>query len=708
MRVPLVVIKRQIVDDVAFLSAALGICTAFLLSLGGLAFVYPQSRQLGVLSLLVVMPSLTAMGFVLVGILQGRTSRSSAVVQHLSTYPVRPVLLRLAAGLSGMFTVVVTVAVMSIGVAGAIATGIIEWPGPLRPSGFADLMVAVFLIALSCYSLGLYMGHCLGGNGVWVIAWPIALALASLMIAKGLGPPLILPLAAFSILSLFSFLFPARWKRAAMLTQGLLILMLLAVPLYWLRTYVDTLTASTTLDVAGESRLVHWRFPRCVRSNGDGENFTIEAAVGADDSLRSYRYPWLARAMRSLETQQRCADRLYSHTRFDTDKGLFVNYDRPPLYAGPRAVAEAPSTSLGAFESPVVCTEPKYHSRRDPVVVFDSNSRCFYMIDFAQRQVRRGVALPDMLFQPVDVIDHGPVRAIWFVHCGYPSMWAEDEPYGAAPASLFAPIVDRSGRIAVLDLRDLTLIPEAGRLPAPHTFFGRGSPLPRHCLDYRVQVVIKKPEKTYAGLAVACLPRQRAPLTLAFFPADGRGIEEARVAPSHRSLMSSLALKGLVESLHPPVLTLASFFLAERFDAGQAWRTLLFVPNSLVAQQRDRQTGFLLQLAMALVFVLPAVFLAALLAWRIAIDAKRIGLSSGSRRLWLVATLAFGLPAYITYRFARPRVTLLICRNCGQPRRAEMERCHHCGKGWHMPEIDARGWQVTDAEPRASDRCLPA
>jgi len=84
------------------------------------------------------------------------------------------------------------------------------------------------------------------------------------------------------------------------------------------------------------------------------------------------------------------------------------------------------------------------------------------------------------------------------------------------------------------------------------------------------------------------------------------------------------------------------------------------------------------------------------LGWRIVKDARRIGLSRRSRRLRFFGALAFGLPAHITYRQARPRVPLLRCRNCGSLRRPDRDQCHHCRSEWDIPALNAPAWRVTD------------
>jgi len=159
--------------------------------------------------------------------------------------------------------------------------------------------------------------------------------------------------------------------------------------------------------------------------------------------------------------------------------------------------------------------------------------------------------------------------------------------------------------------------------------------------------------------------------------------------------MLTLAKYGL-EILHPPVLTLASFFTAYSFEARAAHRALFLMPNSFAAMVRDRDGNIFVTLAILLLVMLPGLALAGWLGYRVTRDAATIGLSPGAQRFWLAATVAFGLVGYITYRLTRPKVTLVTCANCGQGRRPDMEVCHHCGQGWDVPELAPPAWRVVE------------
>jgi hypothetical protein len=212
--------------------------------------------------------------------------------------------------------------------------------------------------------------------------------------------------------------------------------------------------------------------------------------------------------------------------------------------------------------------------------------------------------------------------------------------------------------------------------------------------DYDVGVIVKRPDNEYAGLMVASVSRQGSRPTVAVFDKEGRLLQESYGDHGFPPVLFP-ATKYLVESLHPPALTLASFFTAYSFEAGATHRALFLMPNSFVALQRDREAKSIVQFLAALLFLLPALAFSGFLSWRVVRDAAVMGLSRRARRLWGLATFAFGLPAYITYRLTRPGVALALCSSCGQGRRVDREVCHHCGDGWDAPALEPPTWRVT-------------
>jgi hypothetical protein len=218
--------------------------------------------------------------------------------------------------------------------------------------------------------------------------------------------------------------------------------------------------------------------------------------------------------------------------------------------------------------------------------------------------------------------------------------------------------------------------------------------------DYRVEVIVKRPENEYAGLMAVSLSRQGSLATIAVFGKDGRLLEESRRGGGI-PLGLLLPTKYLVETLHPPILTLASFFTAYDLGAGATYRTLLLMPNSCVALQHDRETKPALQLLAAVLFLLPAMLLSGFLSWRVVRDASGMGLSVPTRCLWGLTTVLLGLPAYVTYRLVRPRVALSLCPSCGRGRRVDRDTCHHCGRSSDGPGLSSPAWRVI-SEPGPS------
>jgi hypothetical protein len=200
-------------------------------------------------------------------------------------------------------------------------------------------------------------------------------------------------------------------------------------------------------------------------------------------------------------------------------------------------------------------------------------------------------------------------------------------------------------------------------------------------------------------MVVGSLSRQGMWMTLAVFDKEGNRVKITYTKTTFFEVPWGPELsmtKYLFESLHPPVLTLASFFTAYSFEAGSTHRALFFMPNSFVALLRDREGSILFTFLIVLLIMLPAFLFAGFLSWLVIRDAVVIGLSRNSRRLWMLGTLGFGLTAYITYRLTRPKITLVTCPNCGKMRRPDMAKCHRCKSDWHVPELVPPVWRVLD------------
>jgi hypothetical protein len=165
----------------------------------------------------------------------------------------------------------------------------------------------------------------------------------------------------------------------------------------------------------------------------------------------------------------------------------------------------------------------------------------------------------------------------------------------------------------------------------------------------------------------------------------------------HKPLSTSVfsACKYLVETIHPPILSLGSFYTAYSFEAVSGHRALFLLPNSFIAIQGRNDYGiFITRLLAALWFLLPSMIFSIWLSIRVNKDAIVVGLSDNVRLYWIFGTVAFGLAAYITYKLTRPKITLVTCQNCGLMRRPDMDKCHRCKSDWLVPELTPPAWRV--------------
>lgn len=431
------------------------------------------------------------------------------------------------------------------------------------------------------------------------------------------------------------------------------------------------------------------------------------------------------------------------------DDGASVERTTPTYYAGPDAISESPDENVGRFRDPVpVLGEWGRH------ILYDRKLHRFFAIDRSTMSVTVGPSLTDadlrwpartcrgLYGYGIHVYAEAPSTevAIGTREPGADVRYGRRHTIGLTTGDYqgpYLPVVDASGRIDLLDRQTLELIPNKGMLPTPDTLFGQGSNRPSQLLKYRVETICLDHEREYIGLVAASVSRQGTSIAMAVFDQDGRQaksadsraisyVEKARVAAvsagmSDREVNNQMprqspwvessraalfevpwapavtAFRYLLENLHPPILTVASFFLANRIEAHASHQTLFLMPNSFAAMHRDQvRQGIVTQFFGALWTMLPAIGLAIFLAWRVSRDAKAIGLPGRARTLWWLGTLAFGLPAYITYRMTRPAESLVTCATCGQVRRSDMERCHLCNSLWDVPELIPPTWRVLD------------
>jgi hypothetical protein len=399
------------------------------------------------------------------------------------------------------------------------------------------------------------------------------------------------------------------------------------------------------------------------------------------------------------------------------------------LYAGPEGIAETPDKALGRFRSLVV-TPGSLH-------LYDAEHRRFFTVDFWQRKVVKGPELDEAEgHEPVQIGEVGKHRDMFSWGIEPPGRRKDpNEPEVPADrfghsvrrtyrnidvvptiplmvagswASPYVFVLDASGRIDLLDKETLEFAGRAAVLPAVDEFFGRPRrpAQPRSLLAYDVQPVVRPTDDShskwpYLGCVAGAYNRDGTCATLATFDRQGSPVGGAtRWTVEYEDVPGGpmvATIRFVLENLHPPALFLLSYFTAPYDEAGAGYRSLFVVPDSFVAKKgRDLGGAFGLRFIGALALMAPALVLAVFLAVLVGRSAQKIGFSKDARTLWILITVAFGLPAYITYRLTSAGTTLVTCVNCGLPRRPDMDRCHRCNSPWDVPELNPPVWRVLD------------
>ena len=399
------------------------------------------------------------------------------------------------------------------------------------------------------------------------------------------------------------------------------------------------------------------------------------------------------------------------------------------LYAGPEGISEIPDKKLGRFTSVIADLS---ESDFTPLRLYDKNLRRFFAINFKDRIVTKGPQLSDDdTRRPVDIGLLSKNPGILDLYWMPPIKTSENNQdrvlYRSRGRGFHIPIketnpdyrseyilvLDKSGQIDLLDKEMLEFAGLAGRLPTPKTLFPTDEYItPDDLLAYRILPMALKEDHRYRGLFAATVSREGTALALSVFDANGVQIKSdqtgVRDSRGRRRTSSSRAVlfsfpgapaitigKFLLENLHPPILSLVSYFTAESFEAGSGHRALLLLPNSFIAMKgRDTRENVAVKFLYALLLMSPPIVLAIFLAWRLGKDAAIVGLPRKTRRWWLLGTIAFGLAGYITYKLIRPKITLVTCANCGKPRRPDADICHRCGSKWEVPELIPPAWRV--------------
>jgi len=751
-------IKRQIVDNAAFFLAAIIFSVVLVIAIISITFSEDITYLSSYTIILIISgPVLFGIGSYILGLVQVHSDKNRGVTAVLSVLPVtsgRILFARLVVG-----TLIILTLLGPLAITGAVLWKFLGPPAWLFHNWLGDVFIGLALTSLACYCLGLYAARRDGTLASALRVLLLVPIIMLLIVIKGFDRPLLAVLLPFLAVSLFRCWKQDSNRFMTNIATGFTVLVLLAIPLYFGRNICDGLLM-TKMEVnanvnpsgllspeiendpnvlkhsmaSSEVHLDYWR--RCIVRHLFGKhwyklfhNFTVGQYLLENTGIIQYfeslergnRFAYSPSSYRPpiylIHIDEKRGQFIYRRTKTDRwdDRFTWQWKEVVEIYVGPKGMSGTPDSTIGQFVSPIVYNRfnsQRWRSLSPPLyIVYDRNPRCFFSIDFKNKTVRKGSEVLDSSVQPVNDGLLPQTELFLLVKFYLPTMKTNKArlPIDVLKDSVYLTIFDVSGRIYLLDLRTLTLLGPAGHLPRPRTPFGWASSKPRNLLDYDVDIislipsgqrpVSKNTRVGFIGLVAGSLSRQGMWTSVSVFDKDGKEIETADSKSTFFDTPGGPVLtiaKYIFESLHPPVLTLASYFTAYSFEARSSHRALFLMPNSFVAMARDYEGNIFYTILIVLLLMLPGIVFACLLAWRIGRDAAVLGLSNNARRLWLLGTLVFGLPAYITYRLARPKVMQVTCANCGKLRRPDMDTCHHCGSKWDVPEIKPPGWRVID------------
>jgi hypothetical protein len=158
-----------------------------------------------------------------------------------------------------------------------------------------------------------------------------------------------------------------------------------------------------------------------------------------------------------------------------------------------------------------------------------------------------------------------------------------------------------------------------------------------------------------------------------------------------------LTIRYLLENMRPPLLRLLDMPAAKWLSPENRYNTIFVHPNSFIGLMKfefDR-FGFWLQL---LFLMLPSLAVSFWLSIKARQKAALLGYDTSAKDAWFITILAFGIPAYITFKLMLPKEQMVTCANCGNLRRVEFENCQSCKRDWQKTKTltTAPDWAVRD------------
>ena len=413
------------------------------------------------------------------------------------------------------------------------------------------------------------------------------------------------------------------------LAAGFLVLVFLSLSLFWARWVCKSILAGImpmdyrAVDIT-PSGLVPAEIesdPNVVRHSGVHARIMHGApqALGIANYLSDKAPEGRHSRIYYLKSKDENPAWIYFDERTGQINSRWANAERMPdgtvmrkmvqIYVGPEGISETPDEDIGRFNSLIVDVSDIGWGQ---LTLYDKKLRQFFAVKFRKEvELIRGPQLPqDDPHRPIDIglleknkemldlywsplTSQNPQEGVPPGRTGHMPIRETDSDYRPDRYIL---VLDESGQIDLLDKETLEFAGMAGRLPAPETFFPADkSVTPDDLVAYRVLPLALKEDHKYRGLFAAAVIREGTALALAVFDANGVPIKSDQtwtsVRRGNRRTYSSRAVffgvpwapvmtigKFLLENLHPPILSLASYFTAGSFEAGSGHRAMFCCP----------------------------------------------------------------------------------------------------------------------------------
>jgi hypothetical protein len=263
-------------------------------------------------------------------------------------------------------------------------------------------------------------------------------------------------------------------------------------------------------------------------------------------------------------------------------------------------------------------------------------------------------------------------------------------------------VLHQTGRIDYLDGESLKVVKRAGFLPELGFYGHSYSCRPQDMADYEV-MGLYDPNGLHLGTAVAAAGRDGIMTALDFYDASGNLVVHKPLGRDVQDVIPNgapcLMFRYLLENLQSPLLRLLDLPAARFIEPANQYSTLFVRPVSFIGLLKIEFDRFDFWLRL-LLLMLPSLVISIWLGVKARRKSALLGFDTLAKDTWFITILAFGIPAYITFKLMLPKERMITCANCGNLRRVEFENCQSCKRDWEKTKslTTAPGWSVRDSD----------